>query len=79
MVIVHVLEDLVEPLSHKSPEVIHGPVVKNLIGCMDRPVVIRHHVLRTVDLVHRRCISTILVMKERTYLSKIRKVVEEKL
>jgi len=50
VVVVDTLEDLVESLGHKCPEVVHRAEVKNLVWCMYGPVVIGRHVTLTVDL-----------------------------
>ena len=50
VVIIHVLEHFVEPLSKKCPEIVHWAKVVDLVGCMHRPVVIRFHGLNTIDL-----------------------------
>ena len=52
MIVVDVLENLVEPLRHKCPEVVDRTEVKYLVGCVHRPVVIWHHIIVTVDLIN---------------------------
>ena len=51
MIIVGVLEDFVELLGHECPEVINGTKVKDLLGGVNRPMVIWHHELIAVNLI----------------------------